>query len=219
MVSPYCLLCLCVLVSAYVSSSVHTVFYVAPCLRPRTGPRLGPWLGCLPEPPLGSLLGQQHTVCYARRCVLTGAYRLQCLSVCPYHSTPTTLFVCVSSSMHIVCSVSLCALTSVSCVLCLSMPSWVQISYYAYLCVLICAHYLLCLYMCPDNCIPLLMLVCVSSSLRTVCCIASPCGPLHSFRPQQSAANCHPPCPANNKVLKKHGPNRSVCWTRRSVLN
>ena len=28
-----------------------------------------------------------------------------------------------------------------------------------------------------------------------------------------------PPCPANNKLLRKYGPNRSVRWTRRSVLN
>ena len=26
-------------------------------------------------------------------------------------------------------------------------------------------------------------------------------------------------CPANNRILTKDGPNRSVCWTRRSVPN
>ena len=41
-----------------------------------------------------------------------------------------------------------------------------------------------------------------SSSLRT---------------PLAQRAVLYPPCPANNKVLEKYGPNRSVRWTRRSV--
>ena len=44
------------------------------------------------------------------------------------------------------------------------------------------------------------------SSPSTRCVLFQPCSPPPP-----------PPCPANNKILKKKHPNRSVRWTRRSV--
>ena len=45
-----------------------------------------------------------------------------------------------------------------------------------------------------------------------------------SLKPGYAVGDCHThrlptpsPCPTNNFVLKKYGPNRSVRWTRRSV--
>ena len=41
--------------------------------------------------------------------------------------------------------------------------------------------------------------------------------PMCDHRPRPIALTPRPPCPTNNFVLKKYGPNGSVCWTRCSL--